>query len=200
MTIYAVAIAGVTPSPEVYGGLPAALTYLGATFGPGPSAWIALGPDEQGKTLVTATRYLDEQPWNGTATGLAGGTATELAWPRSGVEVDGQPIDPTVVPPEIVQATFRLAVLIAAEPDLVAAPDTSSNVRAVNAGGGTGVEFFQPTSVATGTATRLPPSVQRLVGKFLGGGPGTAVAGYGEGGAARSQFGACHDQGRSWPD
>jgi hypothetical protein len=154
---------------EVYSDVAAATVYIAAIFGPQSAAWLALSADSQAQTLVSATRYLDEQPWDGTRNGTGG---TTLQWPRDNVTVDGTAVDATTVPPEFPKALAELAVLIAADPTLPGKADQGSNIQAANAGGGTGVTFFSPSSARTGTATVMPVVVQRLVGKYLA----TAVA------------------------
>ena len=186
MAIFTVAITGVTPNPEVYGGLTAATAYVGASFGATSTAWLALSVSQQGQTMVMATRFLDQQAWDGAATGLAGGTPTTLQFPRTGLTKNGEDVDSTTVPPEIVQAQFELAVIIASNPDVVAAVDQGSNVSSVQGGGGVGVSFFAPATVANGTATRLPVVVQRLVGRFLAA-PGASIeGGFGQAGCSTS--------------
>lgn len=164
---------------EVYGGLVAAAAYIGGKFGPAPAAWAALATDDQDRTLIEATRFLDQQAWVGTATGLVGVDATTLEWPRSGVTLgSGAAVSSTVVPPEIEQATFELALLIAGDPSIVTKADQGSNISSVSAGGGVGVTFFNATSARSGTASVLPIIIQRLVGQFLAvSGAGAAVEG-----------------------
>lgn len=181
MAIFSVTIGG--NSYEVYGGLTAATTYLTAAFGPAYTAWLALGADDKSKTLVTATRYLDEQAWSGEATGTVPPDPTTLEWPRSGIT----DVSELAVPPEVVQAAFELAVLIAADPTLPTKTDQGSNISSVGAGGGVSVSFFSSTSAARGTAPLLPPIVQRLVGRFLAA-AGGGTTGESSTGNACSQF------------
>lgn len=202
MSIFTVAIAGVTPNPEVYGGLVAAGNYVGALLGKAPATWRALTTDDQGRTLVMATRYIDLQGWPGVATGLAGGTPTTLQLPRSGMTLaDGTAVDSTIVPPEFVSATFELAVLIGSDPTIVAKVDQGSNIKSANAGGGVGVEYFNPTSAALGTAPRMPQVVAMLLGKFLAGAnSGSSIGGFGQSGKSSSDFATCPQlDDRAWP-
>jgi DnaT-like ssDNA binding protein len=202
MSIFTVTIIGVTPNPEVYGGLTAAGNYVGALLGKVPAAWRALSTDDQGRTLVMATRYIDMQGWPGVATGLAGGTPTTLQWPRSGVTLaDGTTVDSVNVPPEFVSATFELAVLIASDPNLPSKVDQGSNLKRADAGGGVGVEYFNPTSAALGTAPRMPQVVAMLLGKFLAGAnPGSEFGGFGQSGKSTSDFANCAQiDTRTWP-
>lgn len=145
------------------GSLDDAKNYVGARFGPNYTAWLALSDDDKNRTLVSADDYIDSMAWQGTATGTLNGSPTSRAWPRSGI--DG--VDPTKVPDAIVEASFELAVMIAADPDLVNKLDQGSNISSASGGGGVSVSYFAPTSTASGTATLLPPLVQRKIGRYL---------------------------------
>jgi hypothetical protein len=144
-----------------------ALAYLGQAFGPTYDTWAALDSTTQQKTLNSAARYLNVLAWQGTPTGPLGSDPASLVWPRTGVTVDGVAIDSSTIPGDVSHGQFELAVLINADPTLPGKLDQGSNIQAANAGGGTGVTFFAPTSAAQGTATVLPVIVQRLVGKYL---------------------------------
>jgi hypothetical protein len=165
-----------------------ARAYLVEGFGPQYDAWMALGDVPAQQTLVSATRYLNQLAWQGTATGLIGSTPTSLAWPRSGVFVDGVPVDSTTIPDDITKASFELAVLILADPTLPGKLDQGSNLQSANAGGGTGVTFFSPTSARQGTATALPVIVMRLVAKYLATAGSSVEGGFGRAGGSCSQF------------
>jgi len=200
MTIFTVQITGVAPDPEVYGGLDAARSYIGGIFAPAASAWLALLPDDQGRTLVTATRYLDEQPWDGAAIGTVGGAATTLQFPRTGLTRNGVAVDVATVPPEVVQAAFELAVLISAKPAVVSSVDQGTNLKSVSGGGGVGASFFAPTSAALGTAPVMPVVVQRLVGRFLAAPGDDGAGGFGSGGGTRSEFSRRRQFRLTWPE
>lgn len=150
--------------------------YIGAAFGPTYSAWMVLSDDDKGRTLVSATRYLNELPWQGAPTGVLDSSATTLAWPRTGVLIDGAPVDSTTIPNDIVQACFELAVLISAKPAVTSLLDQGSNIQSVGGGGAPSVSYFAPTSAARGTAPTLPVVVARLVSKYLAT-PGDAADG-----------------------
>lgn len=180
---FTVTIAGVSPNPEVYGGLPAATAYIGARIGDAYETWRGLSTDDQGRTLVSATSYLDRIAWKGTATTPAVG-GTTLQWPRTGVtRSNGTAVDPNTVPVEITSATFELAALIADDPDIVSQLDSGSNIEKVNAGGA-GVTFFAPTSANDGSASRLPYVVQQLIGQFTSSAGVTVIGGFGQSGNA----------------
>lgn len=190
MTIFSVPIAGVSPDPEVYGGLTAAANYVGAMFAPTATSWLALDANTKARTLRAATLYLERLAWEGTRTGLVGVDVTALAWPRTDVTVDGLPLDSTTVPVDIVNAAFELAVAIAADPALVGKVDQGSRVSSVSSSGDS-VTFAFPTSAATGTATRFPLVVQQLIGKYLATPGGATEGGLGAYGNCRSSFSRC---------
>lgn len=190
MTTFTVPITGVAPDPEVYGGLAAAQNYVAALFSPQADAWLALDPNTKARTLRAATLYLERLAWDGTRTGLAGADPTTLAWPRTEVTVDGQPIDSTTVPADVVSATFELAVGISADPTLITKADQGSLISSVSAGPAS-VSFAFPTSAASGTATRFPLVVQQLIGKYLATPGGTTEGGSGGFGGCHSSFSTC---------
>lgn len=194
---------------EIYGGLAALTTMVNGRSGDVAQAWRDLSPDDQARSLNDATQYLDGLEWLGVSTGVTDGTtippgeATTLQWPRSGVALsDGTVVDATVVPPEIVRAAFELALLVSDDPDVLSDPDTGSNLQEVDAGGGVGVIYFNPTSAAFGTASTLPTVIARLVGKFMSssaGAAGTSDGGYAGNGDCESRFDDLHRYNRWRP-
>jgi hypothetical protein len=175
-----------------------ALDYLQDAFGPTYDAWTALDTSMQQKTLNQAARYLNVLPWQGTPTGPLGSDPASLVWPRTGVTVDGVAIDSLTTPSDVTHGQFELAVLINTDPTLPGKLDQGSNIQAANAGGGTGVTFFAPTSARQGTATVLPVIVQRLVGKYLAM-PDDAGS-FGASGKSCSAFRQSAQFGLSWPE
>ncbi len=152
---------------EVYGGLTACSAYLLGSSSAGAGAFRALtSPDDQVRRLVDATRYIDTQFWQGLATGLAGGTATTLSFPRTGLtDVSGAPLDATNVPREVVSAAFEMAAILASDPEAASAVDNGSNVQSLGAGPAR-ISFFRPTSEQDGNATALPTVIDRLLGRW----------------------------------
>lgn len=144
-----------------------ARAYIVQRFGATYTAWMALDDATATQTLVSSADYLNRLPWKGTATGVLDGNPTSLAWPRSGVVVDGVEIDSLTIPADVTKASYEMGVLILANPALVGQADTGSNIRSVGGGGAPTVEFFVPTSAALGNASRLPFLISQLVGKFL---------------------------------
>lgn len=118
-----------------------ATTYIADRFGPNYRAWEELETDDKSRTLVSSADIINRLPFQ-----------------------DG--VDPTTTP-DIINASFELAVQIAADPDLPNKIDQGSNISSVSGGGGVSVSYFSPTSAAIGTATVLPPVVQRMISKYL---------------------------------
>lgn len=179
MALFTVTIPGVSPDPEVYINVAGATNYLASQFGPNPARWLALTTNQQGQTLRQATLYIDQQAWEGRATGLSGADPTTLAFPRDGLTFNGEPLSSTTVPPEVPQATAELAMVIAGSPDVTSKADQGNNISSVAAGGGVSVSYFSPTSARLGTATTMPTVVARLLSKFL-----ATASSAGEGGEA----------------
>ncbi len=168
--------AGVTAT--IYGTYAAATAYLSAMFGDAYTAWLALIPADQKRTLVAATRYLDRQSWTDDYDTFAERDALEA----------------------FQLASYELAALVAEDPAVIAVTDAGSNISKVNAGGA-GVEYFNPTSARFGSATKLPPILQDLVGQYLAAATAglAAIGGDGEAGCARDPFRDCAELDRKWP-
>lgn len=149
---------------EVYGSAAGLATYAN-----GSTLWYAThaaaSADARARALVEATRLLDRQRWQGAK--VSDGQA--LAWPRSGVTVDGAAVSEASVPDAIVWAAYELALAILAKPTVIAGTSTGSNVQSVGAGP-TAVTFFAPTPGA-----RFPDRVQELIGGYLYGADGAAT-------------------------
>ena len=196
MAIYTVIIAGVTPNPEVYGGLPNAIAYLTALLGPNYTSWLALVEDDRERTLVGATRYIDRQRWRGAANAF---DSTTLQFPRSGItDTAGVAITNATQLAAVEKAVFELSALAASDPDIFAALDQGQNIRSMGAGSAR-LEFFSPTKTGDGTATKLPTIANDLIGQWLlGSGPGAAIiGGTATGTDGVSTFGDCDDFERS---
>jgi hypothetical protein len=149
-----------------YGTLALATTYLDGAIGDVYVAWGNLEPDDQKRTLISATRYLDRQAWNATAESFALRDAI-AAFPL---------------------ACYELAALAGSDPSVLVALDQGSNIASVGAGGAS-VTYFNPTSARFGSAATLPPVAQAMVGGYLA----TAATsgprgGYGLAGADENPF------------
>lgn len=170
-TIVSESITGVTAPVPTFGGLTAAKDYLGARSVPGAVAFMALtSPDEQRKRLVDAKDMFDSLGWRDIADSDAAAAATA-----------------------ILNASYQLAGLVAADNEVTAAADAGSNVAELNAKG-VSIRFFRPTTAQNGTATLLPTIIQRLVGKYLASADpsvAAAAAGVSTGTDSESSFDDC---------
>lgn len=190
MTIFTVPIVGVSPDPETFIDLAGAREYVAQMFAPAATKWLALTPNQQAQTIRASTLFHNRQTWDGVATGLVGTDPTTLAFPRTGLKREGVDVDSTTVPSEVPESVCELAVLVASDPAIINKIDQGTNISSVGAGGGVTVGFFNPTSAANGTATRLPLAVLRLIGRFLATPAGTGDV-LGQAGSAHSEASRC---------
>lgn len=142
-----------------YASLEDANDYLAANFL--ATAWQDLTDDDvKGRLLVTATRLLDRQCWQGEPTGLSGQL---LAWPRKNIE----DVDETVVPTGIVNGTIELALAILNGSDAVNSNvPGAQKIRDLRAGS-VSLSYFRGAEGDLIEKARLPLPVQELVGKWL---------------------------------
>ncbi len=178
MSLQTVTVA--TISVEVYGGLTAAKAYHAVSSAPASVRYTALLTDEaKARRLIDATRYLDTLPWVGVATDPAVDSTT-LQWPRTDVQIviNGETVDvdPDTVPADILTAVYELAAMFTVNPALSGQADQGNNIQSLAAGPAQ-ISFFAPTSIKDGTATVLPPNIDRLVAKYLNGGQGSTSRG-----------------------
>lgn len=148
------------------------------------TAWDDLTEDDKGRAVVTATRWIDSQCWQGEKAD----PVQELAWPRI---INGETVD---VEPKIALATELLSILTAANPEL---PDQMTGNVAVAADGGTKrlkagsveIEYFRKlnfTVYGNGTVAPFPQSVMSLIGAYL-----CSALGRAGGNAGSQSFGTC---------
>lgn len=183
-------------TPEVYVGLSATKLYVAAMFGDAADAFNALDDNDMSRVLVAVTRYIDAQSWQGAAD-AAGGTTLQL--PRSGlVDADGNAISDATQLALVASAVGEMCALVADDPDILTAQDNANNLKEAGAGGAT-VQFFNPTTTLTGTATVLPTVVQRLLGAWLASSVAASSGGEGGNGECRSGFSERKIFDRRWP-
>lgn len=152
---------------EVYSGVTGVANYLLGSSSKGAAAFRLLAADDQKRRVIDATRYLEEQRWQGTATGLAGGTPTTLQFPRSGLtDLAGAPADATNVPAALVAAVAEMAAILSTDTEAASSVDSGSNLQSLGAGPAR-LSFFRPTSALDGTASVMPTVINRLIGRWL---------------------------------
>lgn len=138
--------------------------YAAAMIGDAGDGWRAADADTQARAGVTATRIIDRLAW-------AGSKADEYqahAWPRKDLTYpDGQPVDPGVIPTELLEADCEIAAALAAGLDVQ--PDPNTEATRMLKANGVQIEYFR---TIIGTTIPLPLSVMQLVGFWLGGSTG----------------------------
>lgn len=146
------------------------------------SAWQALTEDDKGRAVVTSTRWIDSQCWQGAKVD----DAQPLQFPR----VIGE--DTVLAPVE--QACILLSILVAANPELAdqmtgnVAPSTGETKRLK--AGSVEIEYFRNLNFiiyGNGSVSPFPQSVMALIGKYLC----AATGGANWGNAGASSFGTC---------
>lgn len=173
-----VTLADAVTTGTIYGTLAGAIAKIKSKFGARYRAWISVATaDEQKQTLISAADYINTRIWNSDYDTFAERDALQA----------------------FVDASYELAVLAYEDEDVLALPDTSSNLSRVYAGGA-GVDFANPTSIAAGTAEQLPPILMALIGQYLGStGGATVVGGIGSSGGCRNPLSDCADYDRKRP-
>lgn len=166
-----------SPAGTIYGTYAAAVIYVDGQLGDAYRAWEDLDEADRKRALLTATRYLDQQVWVEVADTFAERDAIEA----------------------FQHASYELACMVAADPEIVTLSDQGSRISAAGAGGAF-VNFAFPTTIAQGTAGLLPPILMRLIGEYLGGsGVSTAIGGIGEPGGCVNPLSECSDYDFSEP-
>lgn len=131
-------------------------SYLGLSIN-GPS-WASAANKDQ--ALVTATRLIDRQLWVGKPTS----PLQLLAWPRSGVfDHYNEPVDDSVVPKFILDATAELALALVIDPSLLDKLTMDTNIKRLEAGSAK-IEFFKGE-----LRGRFPAIIEELLGFYLKG-------------------------------
>lgn len=149
----------------VFGDIADADAYLQAAIG--AAAWQAIETSDdttKPRALISATRWLDVQQWDGQLTDAA----QEHAWPRTGLfYADGSTeVDPDTLPVQFLNGYFELANLLVADPTLQGSLNTTTTPRELHAGS-VGMSFFRPQVVQV--QTPLPSLVMSWFGLWLGG-------------------------------
>ena len=192
---FQVQITGFEPE-EVYLDLAGVNQRIAGMIGKGAAAYRALPADgdDRKRLLTAATRWIDEHGWQGDPLLAAAADPTTLQFPRSGLKLRG--VDATEAQQlDLVQKAFCEAVAIfAAKQSAAADADTSQNIRSMGAGSAR-VEFFSPTSIARGTATKLPTQVQNYIGMWLAAGGGAVQVSVGGSSASSSCSNFPYDRG-----
>lgn len=124
------------------------------------ASWVAAETSVKESGLISATRMLDRQPWEGEKTQPA--PTQVLQWPRTGLtDRDGNALSSVAVPQEIIDATCELAVELINNPALVSQADTSSNIKRIKA------DTVEIEYIRGKNGPRFPTTVTELIGLWL---------------------------------
>ncbi len=124
---------------------------------------LGLDSDQQGACIVSMTRTLDRQVWQGAPTALSGQLH---AWPRTGLSyADGTSVASDSVPIQVIDACAEGASQLAAGSNLQDTPNTFDAQKMLKAGSVTIMNFRE-----VGPFPRFPQVIQELIGLWLGGG------------------------------
>lgn len=138
--------------------------YMNSRFG--TAAWDAASNNSRRRAIISATRWLDRQPWLSVPTDVT--TPQPLQNPRSALtDCNETAILDTVVADEIVEAQWELAQIILDDSTAQESAGQGTNTKLVKAGPAE-VEFFRNTE-GTSKDTRLPTIAHDLVKCFIGG-------------------------------
>lgn len=122
------------------------------------AVWDAATDADKDKALITATRLLDRETWQGDKTD----PDQPLAFPRTGLtDLDGDALPDDELPGLFLQGFWELAQAILGDVKLMTSGSTASNIQSVKAGSA-GVTFFRPNE-----GTRWPDWLQTLFGPFM---------------------------------
>jgi len=184
---------------DIYGTHADAKVYFNAYSG--TSSFLAAANQEQLKLLVTATRMMDRQPWQGLPTDQT--TPQPLEWPRTGViDRNGAAVDDSEPPDKIEWGTYELAEAIAADSTVQTTSNSGTNVKRDKLRQKVGdleeeteTEYFKGTASGSSAAPRFPTIVNELVREYLQSGAGL-IGIYGSGTDLDSYFDG-YDWGRT---
>ena len=124
------------------------------------SAWSSASNTEKEQSLATATRSLDRQKWLGDK--YEDAPTQLLEFPRSGlIDKNGDAVDETTVPQEILDATCEYALGLLNNPALQNDSNTDSNIKKLVAGSAE-IEYIRGTS-----GPRFPTILNELIGIWL---------------------------------
>lgn len=145
---------------NTYVSLADANTYAESSLTAAATAWKSEADDEKKKAaLISASRYLTYSfDWIGTKK-----TSTQaLAFPRTGVVIDGQEIPDDIVPQEVKDACSELAIQYLAGNGQTGTTEQDGNVAKIGVGkGAVDIQFHDKLA-----STTIPEQVAHLLSKW----------------------------------
>ncbi len=152
---------------NIYGTRNAADDYMKPRLG--ADAWNTASSGDKDKALVSGTRFIDRQNWQGQRTSPS---QTPPEFPRTGLTgKDGNAVGSVSVPLLVEEANYEMALLILADATVTDKQTTGSNVKGVKAGS-VAVDFFRQTD-----GSKLPTVAHELIGLWLDGAGGSDSTG-----------------------
>ena len=120
--------------------------------------WNDASDDTKTSALVSATSSLDRQDWLGEKFDVG----QTLDFPRSGLtDAEGNEVDETTVPQEVLDATCEYALGLIGDTELASEANTGNNFKKLVAGSAE-VEYFRGSN-----GQRFPTIVMELIGLWL---------------------------------
>ena len=149
-------------SYDTYRSLAETETYLEAQIE--AAAWQASTDDNQkGRGIVTATRFIDRQEWQGEKTD----PAQAHAFPRTGLTyADGSEVPSDAVPTEVLDAESELASMLVDGTDVQNVSNPAEKMIQSLKAGSTAISYFRGDA---GLGQRFPQIVHELLGRWLAG-------------------------------
>lgn len=145
---------------DVYISQADANAYLAGQFT--ATAWRAeTDEDQKDRAIISATRFIDRQLWQGEKT-----DAAQLhAFPRTGLYYrdSGEEVDDALVPQEVIYATAELASIMLSGSDVQENFTPGNNLTQSFKAGSVAISYFRGEWIAT----RLPTIIQELLGFWL---------------------------------
>ncbi|HEY5410183.1 MAG TPA: DnaT-like ssDNA-binding protein [Caulobacteraceae bacterium] len=170
---------------DVYADLPTADAYLAAQISATDWNDPATTDDMKSAALVSMTRTIDRQQWQGTQTD---GYETH-AFPRTDLKyADGTEVDPNIVPDAVVNACMEGAAQLVGGAAFQDAATTFNNVKDLKAGT-VDIAYFRTID----ESPRFPQVVMELIGLWLNNGSGGVVGSLSSGTGRRTTFNDTYD-------
>ena len=128
------------------------------------TAWRAeTDEDQKDRAIISATRLLDRQLWQGEKTD----PAQLHAFPRTGLTYpdSGDAVDSATVPQEVIDATAELASIMLDGSDVQTNVDPNTSLVQSLKAGSVAISYFRGEPLAS----RLPTIIEELLGFWLAG-------------------------------
>lgn len=149
---------------SVYGTFAAADAYL-TTSDRFARAWDVLSDEDKARKLVEVARNFNKRPWKGEKTS----PSQALAWPRTGAsDPDGNDIDSSETPDDIVEASYMLAGILTVRPNALGTGTAQPAVQSLREGP-VSVSFFGTgSSGVDASGTPIVDEIEAMLVGYLG--------------------------------